>query len=335
MLKERDLFADFVKGLLILSVVLGHTLQNFKYCGDTLWGDYLVKYLWMFNMPLFIGVSGYFTFFSLRRKPVKVFLKERFLYLFIPMFIWVMIMGGVGLASSKAAIPDKLFFMYAMLISSYWFIWAILIGSVIVGVLKVFNLDNKYIVGVVALLCMLAPSPLTNAVLAFSKSMMCFFMLGYMLASFDLSKIYQVCKKYLWLILVLTAICYYFWEQKYLIYFSPSDIFHLDISAIRLVACTTTSVSFLIMMRMFYDYVSKGKVINKITQFGQETLGIYLVQAVLFFAYYYNHRISEDLAIPSLLYLIPVVLMVWGIYIVIKQTEKVPVLSFLLFGKKK
>ncbi|NDV79135.1 acyltransferase family protein [Dysgonomonas sp. 511] len=335
MQKNRDLFADFIKGLLIISVVFGHIIQHIKYSDGAFWDDYIFKSMWMFNMPLFVGISGYFTFFSLRRKTAATFLKERILYLFIPLFIWSMIMGCVGLIPSWESIADKLFYMYATLISSYWFIWAILISSVIIGILKLLSIDNKYIVALAGILSMLIPSPFTNAVLAFSKDMVCFFILGYILASFDLNKIYTFCKKYILAIVVLTAICFFFWDKKYLIYFNPADIFHLDIGIFRLMVAIVSSTCFLVVSRMIYDYIPKGVIVNKIAEFGQETLGIYLVHAVFLFAYYTYFKIQETSTTPAILYLIPAILAIWVICLLIKQIEKSSILAFLLLGKKK
>ena len=69
---------DFVKGILILLVFLGHLI-----IGKI--EDNLVRYfIYSFHMPLFIGISGYlFNFNSLNNNP-KVFIKKLFGRILIP-----------------------------------------------------------------------------------------------------------------------------------------------------------------------------------------------------------------------------------------------------------
>ncbi|MCR5361765.1 MAG: acyltransferase family protein [Bacteroidales bacterium] len=55
---ERDIRLDSVKGLLILLVVLGHIIGN---CGLGVINDRIWHFIYIFHMPLFILVSGYFT----------------------------------------------------------------------------------------------------------------------------------------------------------------------------------------------------------------------------------------------------------------------------------
>ncbi|WP_366559050.1 acyltransferase [uncultured Fusobacterium sp.] len=69
---------DFVKGILILLVFLGHLVVGKI-------EDNLVRYfIYSFHMPLFIGISGYlFNFNSLNNNP-KVFIKKLFGRILIP-----------------------------------------------------------------------------------------------------------------------------------------------------------------------------------------------------------------------------------------------------------
>lgn len=59
MLKQRDAMMDNLKALLLFCVAFGHTLDVYKGAGGT--ELYLMKYIYLFHMPLFAFVTGYFT----------------------------------------------------------------------------------------------------------------------------------------------------------------------------------------------------------------------------------------------------------------------------------
>ncbi len=56
---KRDSFFDALKGVLIFLVVLGHMLELNKATSDT--SVVLWDFIYLFHMPLFIFVSGYFS----------------------------------------------------------------------------------------------------------------------------------------------------------------------------------------------------------------------------------------------------------------------------------
>ena len=68
----RDAFWDMVKALLIFLVILGHSVQFILYPADKgialVFADSLFKGIYLFHMPCFIAISGYFAAASLRKK---------------------------------------------------------------------------------------------------------------------------------------------------------------------------------------------------------------------------------------------------------------------------
>lgn len=57
-MKERDVYFDNLKFILILLVVMGHLFQPFN--GGITIGP-IFKFLYSVHMPLFIFVAGYFS----------------------------------------------------------------------------------------------------------------------------------------------------------------------------------------------------------------------------------------------------------------------------------
>lgn len=349
MVKNRDAFADFCKGLLIIFVVFGHLCQ-FIYPGDV-FQHQAVKLISMFFMPLFIAISGYYTYYSLNRKTASVFLKERILYLLIPLLLWGTIMGitdiflsylGVETQFSRYKDLTKTFYIFATTISSYWFVWTVLIHSVIMGFLKILKLNNNiYIIVLICLAAMLIPLPWNivsyyNLAFTFAKDMFCFFLIGYLLAFFDIRKIYSFCKKYFLIFLALFIFSYSIWETGALIYFSRADIFHLKLSLLRFFGGIVTSVTFLLIIYYIYTKYSKGsKCIEFIASLGKITLGIYFIQGILFSSILVAYPVSSDFSsVPSSVMLIPTMLIVVVIYFIIKLIEKSNVAASLFLGQK-
>ena len=56
--KKRSFYWDNIKGLLIVLVVFAHILYALQYIAHGI--DYLVDNIYMFHMPAFVFVSGYF-----------------------------------------------------------------------------------------------------------------------------------------------------------------------------------------------------------------------------------------------------------------------------------
>ena len=57
--KQRDYLMDNIKALLLFLVAFGHTLDVYK--GDGGIELYLMKYIYLFHMPMFAFITGYFT----------------------------------------------------------------------------------------------------------------------------------------------------------------------------------------------------------------------------------------------------------------------------------
>lgn len=57
--QNREYLYDNIRGILILLVVLGHALEYFRL--DNKVGEFLYVFIYLFHMPVFIFISGYFS----------------------------------------------------------------------------------------------------------------------------------------------------------------------------------------------------------------------------------------------------------------------------------
>lgn len=128
--KQRDAYFDFLKGILILLVLLGHGIQygngNTYYVMEDYWNNPIMKAIYSFHMPLFAAVSGYFSFFSVGRKPFLGTCAGRWVRLATPVAVWSLLTFACRAVLGEENLSVKSI-LYAMLYHS-WFIWAVLIG---------------------------------------------------------------------------------------------------------------------------------------------------------------------------------------------------------------
>lgn len=79
-MKERIKFIDISRAFAIIFIVLGHTIVHSEHCGM------LYKFIYSFNVVLFFIISGYL--FKIKQEQFYVFLKNKFLRIMIPYFVW-------------------------------------------------------------------------------------------------------------------------------------------------------------------------------------------------------------------------------------------------------
>ena len=89
---SRNLTIDFIRGIAILLVVLGHNIQygsgNDFYQMENYFDSLLFKFIYSFHMPLFALLSGYLFFWSMKRA-MKYVIKKRLTSLLLPIFCGV------------------------------------------------------------------------------------------------------------------------------------------------------------------------------------------------------------------------------------------------------
>ena len=128
-MKERNYLFDNIKALMLLLVAIGHILDVYIDDGNNTVFYIAMKYIYLFHMPVFAFVSGYFTkdFDRARNKAVKGVLIP-YLILQMGYVIVAAIMIYLGLAKFNAGV-----FNYSIILpsSAFYYLLALFVWKLI------------------------------------------------------------------------------------------------------------------------------------------------------------------------------------------------------------
>ncbi len=163
--QERELLPDILRGFAIILVVLGHCIQEGSggaYKENALYfSDKLYQFIYSFHMPLFMLVSGYLNWTSIKKangkKERRMLLKRRACALLLPVFLWTTVdyvkMLSVNYVNGVPQ-PSALIFVYFYnALNNLWFLWAVWWCFLIVYIMHYFLRDNV-IIYLIGFLCM-------------------------------------------------------------------------------------------------------------------------------------------------------------------------------------
>lgn len=146
-MKERLLWIDSLKGILILLVIVGHAIA--KVIGnEAANNDYWWCLIYSFHMPTFIAVSGYLQYRSKssNKKPLQLQIWRRFGQLMIPFLVWSVlfftIRGRIDSYPNCILMPN----------TTFWFLWALFFICTIFAILEKvsekWSMKQELVVGV-------------------------------------------------------------------------------------------------------------------------------------------------------------------------------------------
>lgn len=113
MTRERLFYIDNIKGLLIILVVLGHSIQATGLGVET---NIINRFIYSFHMPAFMAISG-FLCYNEGVLDLKKIIKKKVECLLLPYFAWTVILTILtpSLSLSSSLIEG----------SSLWFLWVL------------------------------------------------------------------------------------------------------------------------------------------------------------------------------------------------------------------
>lgn len=132
---ERNRNIDYVKGLLIVLVVLGHGMQfgfGSLYKDEELFfDDYLFRAIYTFHMPLFMFICGY-LFYHSNHKSFTIVIKSKLRSIGIPWLAYSIIIYVLTFWFSRM---DTFYFSHfiIMMRNSMWFLSSLLLNCFVVA----------------------------------------------------------------------------------------------------------------------------------------------------------------------------------------------------------
>ena len=120
-MKNRDNKFDFIKGILIILVVIGHAIQAlYGIDNKEVWYNPIFNIVYTFHMPLFIFISGYFFSSSLKYS-FSILLEKKATRLLVPTFIWstvILLIWGTATEWQDVK-PFKVYTIYKVFTTNY------------------------------------------------------------------------------------------------------------------------------------------------------------------------------------------------------------------------
>lgn len=160
-IKKREALPDILKGFAVFLVILGHCIQEGSGAGfqeeSLFFWDKLYQLIYSFHMPLFMLVSGYFAWDSMKRgtdgSARRRLLGKKAEALLVPVFAWTVFellwqfVESGGEADSFASMAAFLKAFALGFVSTGWFLWAVFWCFLIVYIVHFFFRDSILLYG--------------------------------------------------------------------------------------------------------------------------------------------------------------------------------------------
>lgn len=331
---QRILSIDFLKGIAIVLVILGHSVQVLT--ADP-FNDRLFNLIYSFHMPLFMFVSGLVSY---KEKTRYIDVIKRFYQLIIPFFLWPLFVGlllkgsfDINVWKSIIEQPDK----------GLWFLWVLFFISSFFTVINSLNIPKiscliqsgggklqiLYILvcGILfSLILKIVPSNKYGADLISNYTL--FYMVG-MIVRKELNSVNRVMINFRWIFVFLFIVLSMFWKFNHHPSFIPTPNKLLSVAYYY----TTAFMGIAFVCSFCFKYITQDKNTTFVRVFGymgKVTLGLYAIHTQLALGLIYIHFINCNRSYAIILTLLLTLMVSIAIEFII---GKFILLPKLLLGK--
>ena len=286
----RDPFWDVIKGIAVLLMLLGHSIEygmGAEYFESKAYmNNQFFQFIYGFHMPLFMSVSGYFFYKSIQKRNLCEFAKKLCTQIVLPIlsFCVVAFFLKYGGELSSMGLTSILKSFIVTCIITLWFLWAYLYSSTLLGICNKLKVDSWWVQLLIVIILYCTPDIFNTGNF---KYMYPFFLLGY------------YCRKYDWLshinnynlqvglasFLVYFTLMNFCYTSDTLIYTTQIYLFkgdgvlmHLYNDILRLVVGFFGVVGCVTLIKHCLNVNTNGKVAKMLVELGCRSLGIYCFQ---------------------------------------------------------
>ncbi len=322
---SRDLYWDAVKALLIFLVIAGHVVQYYL-VGDS-WQNPLFKGIYLFHMPLFILLSGYFST-SCMQPASWLRLPSQLRHLGFPILTVILIQLAILGYRSYAAGVTPSWEQCLACVRGLWFLWVLL--ECWIAAMLIFAIPSRLLRIIPCIGLMFLGDWLPYG--TYFISLWPFFLLGLLLhqRGFQSSSI----RAYWLLALPLSVLAFFVYRSEWSLYYASThwdaqtlEYFFLR-SAISLVCC----MGFLTVCHYLQGIIKNRFVVSV----GRSTMGIYVLQTYLFYSgmgrgFFYSLGIENQSVWAVLLLSVALLLIFYAAYLLLCRVR---IVRLFLFGEK-
>ncbi len=278
---NRDHSIDIIRGLAILLVIVGHTIQyNTVHFDDNI----LFKLIYSFHMPLFMFISGYVLAIHPPKSTAIPFILKKFNQLVIPFLIWYFCIAYF--ANNQYASVDFFDYVKKLIISpdyGYWFLWVLFLNFMIFSGISIIGKKISEWIIVILILLIIEIMPTFYFGHALLKWYFPFFLSGYFFVKIKHKLVKISHKKYIFAIYLLFLFLLFFWNRTSPtpiieiitnIPISPKAIFIID----KFYHLITAFIGIFLIFDITNRFIQNSRIANYLTTLGsQYTLDIYVI----------------------------------------------------------
>lgn len=337
--KTRIKAFDFLKLIAIFFVIWGHAIQYF------LSSDYsdepVFRIIYSFHMPLFMMISGYFSFSSMSLS-MGIFLKKKIVQLLLPVFTWgafLWIYQLVYECIQTKVLSTNIDSLLQILICDFWFLKSCFICYFLYYCRRFFN--TRFISWTYVSLFLSLFIPYAQMWIMYSC-----FLLGIELKTNPLffSHVKENYLKYS--ILFLVMLC--FWGKSFFINgnglysvfvgLMKEDFVPLHMWCYNLYRLAIGIIGSIAFIGLFCHFPQKinNRLLNSCCEYGRYTLELYVIQVLVIEEILSKHINFDNVNIYLCNIIVMPLVSIIFIYIcvfLIKEISKISLLRFILFGK--
>ncbi|WP_139751866.1 acyltransferase family protein [Aeromonas media] len=336
---QRNTYLDYVKGILILLVTIGHAIQFLINQNKGFWSDNFFKFIYIFHMPLFMSLAGYLSYSSINKLPFLSLVWLRIKSYVLPIFAWSLLCKLIILFTNETMSINAFIIGFIKdALNSYWFLWALFGSLVLTAIVHSITKYRTITLLIIFLLLLLLPD--ISHVPLF-KYMFPFFLAGFYLASLDVryinnNKIFMLT----FLTGIVSVICYFWWDDNTYIYVSKMSLTSENIPVIVFRYFASAVFCMFVMGAVFF--VKKKtpiKIKYGIEFFGKKSIYVYIIQGYIFsflllFSQFWTHSLAFTLE-GDIAAIVIGVLVAYLSLIIGDLLSKNNILAEVLFGKSK
>jgi len=278
---SRSWIGDRTKGVLIVLVTIGHALQYLFSPHEDHFEDPFFRFIYMFHMPAFMFLAGFFTVGTIRRRGAGPVLSSRFQTALLPGVFWAAPSLAAFARSQGFEEPWQFLGFAVQRIQSLWFLWSLLVCSAICAALSALTRRAWILCAALVGLLML-PDDTASWLhgLKLTKFSLPFFAAGFFYEEFRWKRM----RDWNWLppaAGIAFAFLWWAWSRDDFVYVSGSDIPHVGwvVMLRRLLAGFLGTYLLIRSVEASGDHFGRW-----FDGAGRSSLGIYILQMQLFLA---------------------------------------------------